>query len=77
MRGRWKLQKRSGSLRKVLSEATSIGSYLSQSPPAERKSGMPLSVEMPAPVRTTAYSDAARAAARSSAGACGASGPAY
>ena len=32
----------------------------------ERKSGMPLSVEMPAPVSTTAYSDAARAAARSS-----------
>ena len=67
MRGRWKLQKRSGSARKVLIEATSIGSNFSQRPPAERKSGMPLSVEMPAPVSTTAYSEAARAAARSSA----------
>ncbi len=67
MRGRWKLQKRSGSARKVLIEATSIGSYFSQRPPAERKSGIPLSVEMPAPVSTTAYSEAARAAARSSA----------
>ena len=37
-------------------DATSIGSYSSHSPPAERKSGMPLSVETPAPVRTTACS---------------------
>src|SRR3954471_17123816 len=33
--------------------AYSIGSYSAQIPVGERKSGMPLSVEIPAPVRTT------------------------
>ena len=33
--------------------AYSIGSYFAQMPVGDRKSGMPLSVEMPAPVRTT------------------------
>jgi hypothetical protein len=33
--------------------ATSIGSYCAQMPPAERKSGIPDSVLMPAPVSTT------------------------
>jgi len=33
--------------------ATSNESYCSQIPPAERKSGMPLSVETPAPASTT------------------------
>src|ERR671922_350104 len=34
--------------------AYSIGSYCAQIPVGERKSGMPLSVEIPAPLRTTA-----------------------
>ena len=38
--------------------ATSVGSYCAQMPPAERKSGIPDSVLMPAPV-----SDDARAPA--------------
>ena len=33
--------------------AYSIGSYFVQMPVLDRKSGMPLSVETPAPVRTT------------------------
>jgi hypothetical protein len=52
--------------RRASAEATksskSIGIILVQMPPGERKSGMPDSVEMPAPVNTTT-----RLAARSSA----------
>src|SRR5262245_11653005 len=42
-----------------------MGSYRSQRPPLERKSGIPLSVEIPAPVRTTVWPAAASRAARS------------
>ena len=35
--------------------ATSAGSYLAQMPPAERKSGIPDSVLMPAPVSATQW----------------------
>ena len=63
-RGRWKLQKRSGLETKVDSEPTSIGSTFSQIPPGERKSGMPLSVETPAPVSTTACRASASRLAR-------------
>src|SRR6185436_4718477 len=37
----------------------SIGLYLVQMPPGERKSGMPDSVEMPAPVKATMFSASA------------------
>jgi len=49
------LKKRSGDVRNVLNEATSIGPSRDHKPvPSERKSGMPDGVEMPAPVSTTA-----------------------
>ena len=54
MRGPYQRQTRSGSRRNASIEATSNGSTSAQSPAAERKSGMPLSVLIPAPVRTTA-----------------------
>ena len=44
--------------------AYSIGSYFAQIPVGERKSGMPLSVEIPAPVSTTHGWRARRKAAR-------------
>src|SRR6185312_4057160 len=47
------LQTFSGSARKARSDAYSIGSTSAQIPVGERKSGIPLSVETPAPVRTT------------------------
>ena len=57
MRGRWKLQKRSGSVRNTeqgrdLHRVVLLPDALRR----ERKSGMPLSVETPAPVSTTACS---------------------
>src|SRR6266550_942988 len=42
-----------GSARKAGSEAYSAGSNSAQIPVGERRSGIPLSVETPAPVRTT------------------------
>ena len=59
-------QKRSGSVRNTERVATFIGLFSVQIPPRERKSGMPLSVETPAPVRTTACSAPASSSARSS-----------
>ena len=54
MRGPYQRQTRSGSRRKASIEATSIESTSAHSPLDERKSGMPLSVLIPAPVSTTA-----------------------
>jgi hypothetical protein len=49
-------KKTPGLVRKVLSEATSNGSSRDHKPvPVERKSGIPEGVEIPAPVRITAY----------------------
>ena len=42
-----------GSARKAWMLAYSSGGYVSQIPPSLRKSGMPLSVEIPAPVEAT------------------------
>src|SRR5687767_8825066 len=54
-RGWNQLKKRSGDVRNVLNDATSIGSSRDHKPvPSERKSGMPDGVERPAPVSTTA-----------------------
>src|SRR5438309_3510406 len=47
--------------------AYSIGSYAAQIPLGERKSGMPLSVEIPAPVSTTHGCDSRISSARCSA----------
>ena len=67
IRGRWKLQKRSGSLRKVLSEADLHRVVpLPDASGASGSRGCRSRWRSPAPVSTTAYSDAARAAARSS-----------
>ena len=56
------IRKRRQASRRVSSEATkslnSIGLYLVQKPPGERKSGMPHSVDTPAPVKITARLDA-------------------
>ena len=54
MRGPYQRQTRSGSRRNASIDATSNGSTSAQMPGAERKSGIPLSVLIPAPVRTTA-----------------------
>jgi hypothetical protein len=52
--GRNQLKNFSGLRRKALSEATSIGSNLVHKPlSAERKSGIPEGVEIPAPVKAT------------------------
>ena len=53
MRPPYQRQTRSGSRRKASIEATSKGSTSAQSPVADLKSGIPLSVLMPAPVSTT------------------------
>ena len=50
---RVELPDRAGSRRNASMCATSNGSYLAQIPSADRKSGIPDSVEIPAPVRTT------------------------
>ena len=54
IRGPYQRQTRSGSRRNASIEATSNGSTSVQIPLAERKSGIPLSVDIPAPVSTTA-----------------------
>ena len=56
-----------GSARKASIVAYSIGSYCVQMPVRERKSGIPLSVETPAPVRTTHGCASTISAARCSA----------
>jgi hypothetical protein len=56
-----------GSRRKASIVAYSIGSYRAQMPVGDRKSGIPLSVETPAPVSTTHGCDSTINAARRSA----------
>src|SRR5579864_1191267 len=47
-----------------------MGAIFVQMPPGERKSGMPLSVEIPAPVKTTARQEARSITASSAARVC-------
>src|SRR6476661_1072027 len=52
--------------RRLRKSSNSIGRYLLHSPPGERKSGMPHSVEMPAPVKGTIRLEAAISSRRRS-----------